>query len=294
MVLHGIVPVTVTPMNEDGSPDGKGHEKFIEYLLKYPIGGLWAIGSAGESFLMTYENRLATAKMLAELVNGRTPILMGAADQAMSNIFKFFEQTADLDIAGYHVIPTDLHMNHGALMRFYLPLAERSPKPLWLYHNTWRGPALLPESVRELAQHPNVAGMKAGGFSLIELIRFSNMDSEDFQVIGAGGGQTIQLLSMGLKAHTASPASCFPDIFCELYSLWEKGKVFEAIAVQKRFLKLWSKIPVPPENSETSAHEKGVLEAMGICQRHVSQHFRPMTDEEMHTIRKVLKDEGYL
>ena len=120
------------------------------------------------------------------------------------------------------------------------------------------------------------------------------MDSDEFQVIGAGGGQTIPLLSLGLKAHTASTASCFPDIFCKLWSLWEQGKVFEAIAVQKQFNKMWRRIPVPADNSETSAQQKGVLEAMGICKRYVSPHFRPMTDREMETIRTVLREEGYL
>ena len=294
MALKGIVPVTITPMNEKGVPDAKDHEKFLEHLLKYPIGGLYALGSAGECFLMTLENRLKAAKMITDIVDGRVPVLMGAEDAAMDNIFLFIEKTADLSIHGYHIIPHDVHMNHNALVHFYTSLADFSPKPIWLYHNAWRGCPLPHITVRELSQHPNVAGLKAGGDKNFELIKFSTLDSEFFQVIGAGGGQAVQLLSMGLKAHTVSQASCFPDIFCEIFTLWQEHKNDRAMEVQKRYNRLWGRIPVPAENSETSAQEKGILEAMDICRRFVSRHYRPVNDDEMLVIREVLKDEGYL
>ena len=47
-------------------------QRFIHHLLKHPM-GLWSLGSAGESFLVTYETRLKTAQILAETVAGRTP-----------------------------------------------------------------------------------------------------------------------------------------------------------------------------------------------------------------------------
>jgi len=294
MALKGIIPVTITPMNEDGSPDYKGHQRYIEFLLKHPIGGLWALGSAGESFLMTYENRLKTARMLTEIVDGRTPILMGAADGAMDNIFRFFDDTGQLALDSYHVIPHDSHMNDAAVLRYYTTLADRAPKPLWLYHNVWHGPALSLETVKQLAQHPNIQGLKAGGFHIGELSKFAALDSEDLQVLGAGGGQTVQLLAMGLRGHTASPASCFPDKLCEIFSLWDTGRANEAARCQVRFNRLWSRIPVAPENSESSAHEKAILEVLGICKRHVGGHYRPMNDDEMAIIRKVLSEEGYI
>lgn len=294
MPLSGIVPVTITPMKEDGSPDVQGHERFYEFLLKYPFGGFWSLGSAGECFLMTYEDRVRTAKIITELVGGKVPVLMGAEDASMRNVLRFFDDTSELPLFAYDAIPRDVHMNDKALIQYYTYLAERCPKPLWLYHNIWRGCGLPFDVVRELSQHPNITGMKAGGVNIPELARFSTLDSDEFQVIGAGGGQAVQLLSMGLRAHTASPASCFPDKMCEIFDLWSRGKCLEAVEAQKRFNAMWRKIPVPAENSETSAHEKGVLEALGICSRHVAPHFRPMTDEEMGVIRQVLKEEGYL
>ena len=295
MSLKGIIPVTVTPMNEDGSPDEPGHQRFIEHLLKHPIGGLWSLGSAGENFLMPYEHRLQTTRILSDLVNGRKPLLIGAGDSAMWNIFRFFDETADLNFDGYHVIPHDKHMNHNALVTYYTGLADTAPKPLWLYHNPHHGPPLPFEAVRELSQHANVVGLKAGYFYIPDLMNFSTLDSDDFQVIGAGGSQAVCLLAMGLRAHTASTASTCPGLFCELFSLWEQNKAHEAIALQQKFNRIWGRIPKAAENSgESSAHEKAVLEVMGICKRHVSGHFRAMTDAEIETTRRILTEEGML
>jgi len=290
MALHGIIPVTVTPMNVDGTSDYGGHKRYIEHLLKHPIGGLWALGSAGENFLMTYENRIKTAEILMELVGDQVPIIMGAAAFAMDDIFRFFEETCDMPFYGYHVIPGDGQMKHKALLRYYTMLADHSPKPLWLYHNWVRGAVLPVQTVRELSQHPNISGLKAGGSHLGELMKFADMDCDDFQVVGAGGGQTFSLLSLGLKAHTASPASCFPGIICRIYSLMQEGNISDALDTQKRFNRVWGQLPWPEENSETSAHEKAILEVMGICQRHVSIQFRENTDEEMDIIRKLMPE----
>ena len=111
MVLQGIIPVTVTPMNVDGTPDYGGHKRYIEYLLKHPIVGLWALGSAGESFLMSYDNRLRTAQILMELVGDQIPIIMGAASMAMDDIFRLFEETYDMPFYGLHVIVEKVDQN---------------------------------------------------------------------------------------------------------------------------------------------------------------------------------------
>ena len=293
MALRGVIPVAITPMNEDGSPDQQGTERFVEFELKHPIGGFWALGSAGESWLMKPEHRIEFGRMFAKAVNGRVPIIMGVADDIMDNIFTFMDEFADLHVDGYHAIPQDTHLNESAVIRFYNILAERSPKPIWLYHNPWRGATLTVNAVKELSQHDNIAGMKAGGFATSAYLGFAGFDSDEFQSMGAGAGQMLMCLSTGMRAQTASPASCFPDRLCRVFSLWDQGKVKEAIAAQRDFNKLWSQIPVASENSETSAHEKAILEILGICKRHVGSYFRPMNDEEMKKTKQVLEQAGY-
>ena len=70
----------------------------------------------------------------------------------------------------------------------------------------------------------------------------------------------------------------------------QEGKISEALDLQKRFSRVWGQVPWPEENSETSAHEKAILEVMGICKRHVSMQFRENNEEEMDIIRKLMPD----
>lgn len=293
MVLKGVIPVAITPMNEDGSPDLDGTNSFVEFELKHPIGGFWALGSAGESWMMTAQHRIEFGKMFAKAVNGRVPVIMGIADDIMSNIYSFMDEFADLQVEGFHAIPQDTHMNDSAVIRFYTMLADRSAKPIWLYHNPWRGATLTIKAIKELSQHTNIAGMKVGGFNTSTYLGCGALDSDEFQSIGAGAGQMIMCLSTGMRAQTASPASCFPDKLCNVFTLWDQGKVAEAIKAQQEFNAFWKTIPVAPENSETSAHEKAILEIFGICKRHVASYFRPMNDQEMKETERVLKQAGY-
>ena len=58
MSLLGIIPVLVSPMNEDGSPDHKGYHNLLDHIFEHPVGGLWVLGSASEDFLMSFEHRV--------------------------------------------------------------------------------------------------------------------------------------------------------------------------------------------------------------------------------------------
>jgi dihydrodipicolinate synthase/N-acetylneuraminate lyase len=49
---------------------------------------------------------------------------------------------------------------------YYAAAADRSPRPLWLYSNPARAHQPSLEAVQVLAQHPNIAGMKVGGYDL--------------------------------------------------------------------------------------------------------------------------------
>ena len=41
-MLKGIMPVLVTPMHDDGSPDLDGHVRLLEHVMTQPVGGLWS------------------------------------------------------------------------------------------------------------------------------------------------------------------------------------------------------------------------------------------------------------
>ena len=286
-MLRGIMPVLVTPMHKDGSPDLDGHVKLLEHVMKKPIVGLWILGSASEDFMLDHDHRVEITKTVAETVGDRTHVIAGLSDPVHGRMLRFFDETADMKLSGYHWLPNERRMSSATFLRQATELAERAPKPLWLYNNPMRGVPLSTDAIREVSEHPNVAGIKAAGFNLMEILPLTTMNRDDFQVIGSGGGHLLLFLVQGCTCHTVSQASLWPGTYIRIFDLFFEGKIDEARRIAFAVGGVLKALP-HPDNSELSAEEKAVLEVMGICERWVAPPFRPCTDEEMDQARKVL------
>lgn len=291
--LNGVIPVLVSPMHEDGSPDKGGYERLLEHLFENPLAGLWVLGSGSENFTMPYDDRVAVARIVAEHMSGRTQIILGCSDPVLSEVYRYFDDTAHLPIQGYHCLPTDRKMGASMAVDYWSAVADRSPLPMWLYSNPARALDPAVEAVNELSKHPNIAGMKIGGYDLTQMTAIAMLNSDSFQVLGAGGGNHLAYLALGVKGCTMSTASSFPRQHCEVHALWEQGRIDEARDKAFALIRIIKQFPAR-RNTETSAEEKAVLELLGICKRWVRAPFKPLSDDTMGQLRSVLERNGIL
>ena len=242
---------------------------------------------------MPHAHRVEATKIVAEHMQGRTTLIVGCSDPVLSEVYRFFDETAHLPIQGYHLLPTDRKMGTSMSVDYWSAAADRSPLPLWLYSNPARALEPTVEAVTELSQHPNIAGMKIGGYDLTQMTSIAMLNSESFQVLGAGGGNHLAYLALGVQCCTMSTASSFPKQHSEVHALWQQGRIAEAREKAFALIRIIKQFP-PRRNTETSAEEKAVLELLGICKRWVHPPFKPLSDEAMAQLRRVLEDNGIL
>lgn len=293
MNVEGVVPVLVSPMNEDGSPDIEGYHRLLDFIYQYPVGGLWILGSASEDFLISFDDRVQITKTVSEHVGGRAPIIVSCGHMEFSEMERFFDATCDMNIDAYHHLSMGRRMNTKLTIRYFTKVADRSPKPLWLYSNGYRGQQIPVDAVAELSRHPNIVGIKAAGFDLLDIVPFCMMSRDDFVTIGSGGSHMLTFMAMGARAHTISPACCFPREYNEAWDLWHEGNIEEARQLLFKISRINKALP-HPANTETCAEAKGVLEVLGVCKRYVKWPFWSYTDEEIEQTRRVLEKANML
>jgi dihydrodipicolinate synthase/N-acetylneuraminate lyase len=293
-MLQGILPVLLSPMHEDGTPDPAGYARLLDHIFQNPMPGLWVLGSASEAFGMSYKHRVEVARIVAEHLRGTSYTIVGCGDPVLSQVYRFFDDTADLPISAYHLLPTDRKMDTRFTIDYYAAAADRSPRPLWLYSNPARAHQPSLEAVQVLAQHPNIVGMKVGGYDLGYMAPLARLNSPKFQVIGAGGGANLLAwLALGVQCITLSEACFFPKEFVRAYDLWRGGKIAEAREGIYRLHSIVRAFP-PRRNTETTAEEKVVLELLGICKRYVYPPFKSCDDTQVDQIRRALIENGFL
>ena len=158
--LIGSMPALVTPL----TPDGDIHEGDLEVLVGRAVDdgavGVLVAGSTGEGALLEPEQRVLLTRR-ARAVTDAT-VVAGASGSTVTalhaDVERLTEAGADLVLV---LAPTTYVLAPEELVDLHLGVAERASTPTLVYHiPQLTGSSLTPETVRQLADHPRIVGMK--------------------------------------------------------------------------------------------------------------------------------------
>ena len=167
MLLHGILPPITTPFYADGRVYLKKLEHNVERYSKTPVAGIVVLGSTGEAIMLSDEERREVLNSARAACAAHKVLIAGTGAESALETLRLTEYAAEL---GYDVALVRTphfyrpQMQPANLLAFYRTVADRSPIPILIYSvpifTNYDVPA---EIVVELAQHPNIFGIKESG-----------------------------------------------------------------------------------------------------------------------------------
>ena len=167
MLLHGILPPITTPFYPDGRLYFTKLEHNVERYSRTPVTGLVVLGSTGEVVMLSDEERRDVLKAAHGAAAPSKVLLAGTGAESVIETLKLTDYAAEV---GYDVaLVRTPHYYRGQmkpanLLAFYRMVADRSPLPVMLYNVPPCTAYDLPvEVVLELAEHPNIIGLKESG-----------------------------------------------------------------------------------------------------------------------------------
>lgn len=294
--LKGVIPVLQTPILQDGSIDENAVARHMAYLEAVGSGGYWVLGTGGEDMNLSFEKRLQVARAATAANDGRLPLILGTGFFALDDVFRFMDVTCDLSFDAYHVMPYHPLLSLNRLDWFYREIADRAPKPLWLYYSSNWSRKITPDFVAGLKDHPNIAGIKFSSRDTVDQLKVLAMADDGFQVITAVIGQFFASLVMGAKAATSSVAGALPEPIIEIYELFVSGRQNEAFEAQQRLIAYLDDLPktLKADNFLGAAEEKFILSLRGICEPFTTSYYRDADAGEQAQIRKALEIHGFM
>jgi 4-hydroxy-2-oxoglutarate aldolase len=164
MLLHGIFPPITTPFYPDGNVYFKKLESNVERYSRTPCAGIVALGSTGEAILLSDQERRDVLKTAREAAGPNKVLIAGTGAESAIETLRLTEYAAEL---GYDVAMVRTphyykkQMQPANVLAFYRTVADRSPLPVIIYNFPQATSYDIPaELVIELADHPNVIGIK--------------------------------------------------------------------------------------------------------------------------------------
>ena len=167
MLLHGIFPPITTPFYPDGNVYFKKLESNVERYSRTPCAGIVVLGSTGEAIMLSDQERRDVLKSAREATAPNKVLIAGTGIESAIETLRLTEYAAEL---GYDIAMVRTphyfkrQMQPANILAFYRTVADRSPLPVIIYNFPQATGYDIPaELVVELAEHPNVIGIKESG-----------------------------------------------------------------------------------------------------------------------------------
>ncbi len=219
MLLHGIFPPITTPFYPDGNVYFKKLESNVERYSRTPCAGIVVLGSTGEAILLSDQERRDVLKSAREAAAPNKVLIAGTGIESAIETLRLTEYAAEL---GYDIAMVRTphyykkQMQAANILAFYRTVADRSPLQVIIYNFPQATGYDIPaEVVIELAEHPNLIGIKESSGSVEKVsemvsrtrhIRRSVAVTETFEAVtprmlaaatGGSNGEGGELVQVG-------------------------------------------------------------------------------------------------
>jgi dihydrodipicolinate synthase/N-acetylneuraminate lyase len=276
MLLHGIFPPITTPFYPDGRVYLKKLEHNVERYSKTPVAGIVALGSTGEAIMLSDEERRDVLKVTREACAPHKVLIAGTGAESAIETLRLTEYAAEL---GYDaaLVRTPFfyqsRMQPANMLAFYRTVADRSPIPVMIYNVPVFTKYDIPaELVAELAEHPNVVGIKESGGDvekvrrMVELTRHIKQSATVTQTFDAVTPRMMIAEAPETTSRELVPvgalALSLAEVSAELRSAGRAGA-----PVPTRSEQMTSQVAAPAKQLKTRQKEVGFQILVGVAQK---------------------------
>jgi len=246
--LSGIVTALATPFTAEGGLDRAAWVRLLDQQLAGGIQGIVVAGSTGEANALEddeYDAILATA---ASHAGGRIPVIAGTGLATTAKTIaltrRAMGQGAD---AALVVTPPYVRPTQAGLVAHYRAVADEGGLPVILYNVPGRtGTDMKPETVAELASHPNIIGLKEAVDAPERMQALLPLRGPGFTVLSGDDPTAARACLAGADGLISVGSNAAPRAFRALIDLARAGTSAEAEALDARMRPLFAFLAAEP------------------------------------------------
>lgn len=290
--LYGLGTALTTPFTEDNKVDFDGIRKHLDYLNQEGVDYYVVNGTTGESATLTWTESSEILEYVKQYNKGKRRIVFGIGGNNTQSVLDKIAQTDFSDVSAIlSVCPYYNKPSQRGILLHFKAIADASPVPVILYNVPGRTViSMSVETIAELAQHPNIIGLKDASSSIEVAIDLSRTLPDDFLLLSGDDNLFTAQASLGYKGVISVIGNGFPKEFYELVSSALKGDFDNAKKLQGKFLDFDTLLYV--ESNPVGI--KCVLDIKGIYDGRVRLPLAKASDGLYEKMEASMRKEGFL
>ena len=291
--FEGIVVPVVTPIDSSEQVDRGALLALLEFLIEHGVHGIMPLGSQGEFFALSSEEKHAVIDLVVSHVNGRVPVIVHIGEIATGACIALSKHARTCGADAISVItPFYIKPNQQELYYHYKEIAEAVSLPVFAYNNPRRTDVnLSPETVARLASDiPNFVGIKDSSSDLTQMAEYVGRCPEGFRIFVGHDCLIYDGLMCGAVGAIAASANVVPDLVVSIYAAVKTGQYQRAKELQRKLAPLREAFSL----GSFPVVIKDAMEIIGLPAGSTRRPIRSLAGEEREQLRATLEDMGAL
>ena len=290
--FHGVGVAIVTPFNADQSIDFDGFGRVIQHVSDGGVRYFVLQGTTGESPTVTKQEKKQLLQYLKENNPKKLPIVFGVGGNVTADVVAGMK---DIDFEGVDAIlsvcPYYNKPGKRGLIEHFTRVADACPVPVILYNIPFRtGINMTAETICELAQHPNIIGVKEASCVIEQCMEIVRDKPDDFLLISGDDVQGVPIISIGGVGVMSVVANAFPTKFSGMIEAALQGDFAFAQKELGHFLRIDSLL----YEEGNPVGIKSIMEILGLISAEVRLPLMRASDDLSERQRAVLQRDRLL
>lgn len=238
-LFGGVATALITPFRDE-KIDFNALERLVDRQLKSGVDGLVVLGSTGEPFSLSQQEKESVFRFVVRLAKEKTKLIFGCGNPSLPIAVEEAKKSQDLGADGLLVAtPYYVKCSQAGLVDYYKKICRAVSIPLIAYNVPSRtGVNLQSDTARKIAEFPNLVGIKEASGDMLQTLEtlrsvrdklavYSGDDALNFPVLASGGQGVVSVLS-----------NLFPKELKRLFRFVKAGNLPEARKLSERLTPL--------------------------------------------------------
>jgi 4-hydroxy-tetrahydrodipicolinate synthase len=287
--LNGVFPALVSPMTAERKLDLDTLARHVNWLIDQGVHGIAPLGSTGEFYAMTADERTAVLETVFAANNGRVPIVVGANAAATREVVGYCRQAESMGAAGvllappYYSLPTP-----DELFAHFAAVDAAIDIPIMLYNYPGRaGVDMTPDQIERLAGLDAVQYVKESTGDITRISQIIERCGARIAVFCGADTIMAECFLLGATGWVAGIGNVLPREHVELFRLAVVERDFDAaVKLQYHILPVMAKIE---HSGRYTQYVKAGCEAVGQPVGPPREPLQPLSDEDLAELRELIR-----
>lgn len=234
----GLITPILTPFFEGTEKFNEGEfRKQVDRLIAAGVDGIFALGTNGEFYAMTYEEKVEVIRTAVDAVKGRVPVYAGTGCITTKETIKLSQEAEKLGVDAISVIsPYFVAASQDDIYRHFKSVAESVKVPIILYNIPARtGNSIDYKTAAKLASEcENIVGIKDSSGNFDNTLKYIENTGGKLAVLAGSDSLILWTLMAGGTGAISGCSNVFPELMCSIYDEYIKGDWQKANEYQKK------------------------------------------------------------